>query len=81
VINTTTLTDLVRHMEWADATVWTAVLACPQAHADAKRHPYLYHLHVVQRALLRGLRGEPHEAPYPICGDRQGLMPWEVDDA
>jgi uncharacterized damage-inducible protein DinB len=76
VINAATLTDLLRHMEWADASVWTAVLASSQASADAKLHKYLYHLHVVQRGFLRVWRGEPREAPYPTCGEVEELMPW-----
>jgi uncharacterized damage-inducible protein DinB len=76
MINTNTLSDLFRHMEWADAAVWTAVLASPSAATDAKLQAYLYHLHLVQRAFLRMWRGEPREAPYPTFTDAPSLMLW-----
>src|SRR5512139_289992 len=50
------LADLNRHMAWADATVWSAVLACDAAHADARIRELLYHIHMVQRAFLRTWR-------------------------
>jgi hypothetical protein len=45
------LNDLYRHMEWADAKVWTAVLASADGRTDPKLRGYLYHLHMVQPAL------------------------------
>ena len=74
--NAATLTDLFRHMEWADAAVWTAVLASPQARTDAELHPYVSHLDAVQRGFLRVWRGEPREAPDPTGGVVEALMPW-----
>jgi uncharacterized damage-inducible protein DinB len=71
-----TLTDLYRHMEWADASVWTAVVASDGGRTDAKLRGYLYHLHVVQRAFLRTWRGEPRETPYPTFDDTPSLMLW-----
>lgn len=71
-----TLTDLYRHMEWADAAVWAAVLACESGQSDAKLREYLYHLHLVQRAFLRTWRGEPRETPYPTFDDGWSLMAW-----
>ena len=76
MINTATLNDLFRHMEWADAAVWTSILALPAATADKKLQDYLYHLHLVQRAFLRVWRGEPRETPYPTFSDALGLMQW-----
>jgi uncharacterized damage-inducible protein DinB len=76
MLNTDALTDLYRHMEWADAAVWTSVLASESGSADAKLRGYLYHLHVVQRAFLRAWRGEPREAPYPTFDDAPSLMLW-----
>ena len=75
-MNVRTLADLYRHMEWADAAVWTAVLACPGAAADARLRGTLYHLHMVQRAFLRIWRGEPRETPYPTFEETPALMTW-----
>ena len=76
MLNIKALTDLYRHMEWADAAVWSAVLASDGGRADAKLRGYLYHLHIVQRAFLRTWRGEPREAPYPDFDDAPSLMRW-----
>jgi uncharacterized damage-inducible protein DinB len=75
-MNANALTDLYRHMEWADAAVWKAVLASEEGRADAKLREYLQHLHVVQRAFLRVWRGEPRDAPYPEFEDAPSLMRW-----
>ena len=76
MVNATTLTDLYRHMEWADAAVWTSVLASESGRTDTKLREHLYHLHMVQRAFLRAWRGEPREMPYPTFDDAQSLMLW-----
>jgi uncharacterized damage-inducible protein DinB len=75
-MNTGDLTDLYRHMEWADAKVWASVLASESAVADEKLRLYLYHLHGVQRAFLRVWRGETTEGPYPTFDDAPSLMQW-----
>ena len=75
-MNIKTLSDLYRHMEWADASMWTSVLASETGKSDAKLQEYLYHLHMVQRAFLRVWRGEPRETPYPTFDDAQSLMLW-----
>ena len=75
-MNVHLLTDLYRHMEWADASVWAAVLDCDQGREDVKLRDSLYHLHVVQRAFLRTWRGEPRDAPYPRFEDAHALMHW-----
>jgi len=46
------LRELIRHMEWADAEVWRAVLAHEPAVNDARMKNLLTHLHVVQRLFL-----------------------------
>ncbi len=71
-----TIMDLFRHMEWADATVWTAVLESEAARGDGKLRGSLYHLHMVQRAFLRAWRGEPRDTPYPTFDDAQSLAAW-----
>lgn len=76
MINTDTLNDLYRHMEWADAAVWSAVLASPPASADSKLQAYLYHLHVVQQVFLGLWRGELREAPLPTFSEAEPLMRW-----
>lgn len=78
-MNINALTDLYRHMEWADAAAWSAALASGHAHTDAKLREYLQHLHVVQRAFLRVWRGEPRDAPYPTFEDAPSLMRWGRD--
>jgi uncharacterized damage-inducible protein DinB len=75
-MNTSDLTDLFRHMEWADAAVWTAVLANEAGREDAKLRGYLHHLHVVQRAFLRTWRGEPRDAPYPDFDATPPMIEW-----
>ncbi|HWS53910.1 MAG TPA: DinB family protein [Pyrinomonadaceae bacterium] len=74
--DTDTLADLYRHMEWADAAVWGAVLRSDGARADAKLRELLRHLHLVQRAFLRAWRGEEAGAPYPEFDDAAPLMEW-----
>ena len=64
-------------MEWADASVWRAVLASDKAGAsDQKLKEYFYHLHLVQHAFLRAWRGEPRDKPYPTFDDMHELMRW-----
>jgi uncharacterized damage-inducible protein DinB len=58
-----TLTDLLRHMQWADALVWAAVLSSPEATHDADLRDRLYHVHVTQHAFLHvwlGIEGDLH---------------------
>ena len=74
-----TLTDLYRHMEWADATEWTSVLAHESAPSDARLRECLYHLHMVQHAFLRIWRGDLREAPFPTFPDAPSLLDWVRD--
>ena len=53
------LSEFVRYMEWADATVWRAVLAAESARKDKRLRELLVHLHMVQRLFLLVWRGEP----------------------
>jgi len=46
------LRQLIRHMEWADAEVWRAVLAHEPAGGDPRLRELLTHLHLVQRLFL-----------------------------
>ena len=54
-----TLRELMRHMEWADASVWRAVMAHPAAVQDSRMRDLLLHLHGVQRAFLAMWTGQP----------------------
>jgi uncharacterized damage-inducible protein DinB len=57
------LRELYRHMEWADATVWRALLAHPPAARDDRLRNLLLHLHTVQRAFLDVWTGQPLAFP------------------
>jgi uncharacterized damage-inducible protein DinB len=76
VLDINTLTDLYKHMQWADATVWSAVLASDDTQSDETLRTYFYHLHLVQRAFLSTWRSESHETPYPRFDDTPSLMQW-----
>ena len=51
--------EMARHMAWADATVWGAVLAAPQAAGDAKIGDTLHHIHQVQHIFLQAWTRAP----------------------
>jgi uncharacterized damage-inducible protein DinB len=51
------MAEMARHMAWADATVWGAVLAAPQAAGDAKITDTLHHIHLVQHIFLQAWTG------------------------
>jgi uncharacterized damage-inducible protein DinB len=74
-MNLTDLNDLFRHMEWADASVWRAVLAS-DARADTKLRELFYHVHMVQRAFLRVWQGETQFTPFPTFDDVESLIAW-----
>lgn len=75
----TALVDLYRHMEWADATVWSAALARTPAASDARLHDLLYHSHLVQHAFLRAWRGEPRDLSFPTFDSLRSLIVWARD--
>src|SRR5688572_16905986 len=51
------LHELARHMAWADAMVWNAVLSTPQAATDHRIADTLHHIHLVQHIFLQAWRG------------------------
>jgi hypothetical protein len=53
-----TLRELMRHMEWADACVWRALLSHHAAVGDPRLRDLLLHLHGVQRAFLVMWKGQ-----------------------
>ena len=70
------INDLYHQMEWADAAVWTAVLAADDGPSDPKLRGYLYHLHMVQRLFLRAWRDEELKTPFPTFDEAVTLMSW-----
>ena len=71
-----TLTDLYRHMEWADALIWSAVAESGAARTDSKVRATLNHIHTVQHAFLRTWRGEGLETPFPSFETLSPLLGW-----
>ncbi len=55
---TSQMRELTRHMAWADAMVWNAVVAAPQAGSDAKIADTWHHIHQVQHLFLQAWRRE-----------------------
>ena len=74
------LVELARHMEWADAQIWTSLLGSPPAQADDRLRLLIYHVHIVQRAFLSLWRGEAPEFPDPATfRDLAALAAWGRD--
>jgi uncharacterized damage-inducible protein DinB len=72
-----TLTELYRHMEWADATLWAAVLARPEAAEDPALRERLYHIHMVQRGFLQVWRtGTFTPTASDSFSDTAALLAW-----
>ena len=71
--------DLFRHMEWADAEVWKAVLACEAARGDETLRGLLLHLHVVQRAFLSIWTSQAPAFPEPSAfPDIAQMQAWSL---
>ena len=68
--------DLYRHMEWADSTVWKAVMECEEAKSDEKLLRYLTHIHLVQKFFLLTWRGEPRPTSFPTFETAGPLLDW-----
>jgi uncharacterized damage-inducible protein DinB len=47
-----TLRELIDHMQWADALVWSAALSNPEVSSDVGLRGKLFHTHMVQRTFL-----------------------------
>jgi uncharacterized damage-inducible protein DinB len=71
-----TIRDLHRHMEWADAIVWRAVLGAPAARADAAIRDRQHHTHHVQRAFLAVWRRTAFDRHGGDALDLAGLARW-----
>ncbi|MBM3773217.1 MAG: damage-inducible protein DinB [Acidimicrobiia bacterium] len=71
--------DLYRHMEWADACVWRAVMSSDAAMADAATRQRLHHIHAVQRGFLAVWRNEPFDFRAGSSLALEELMAWGRD--
>lgn len=71
--------ELVRHLQWADATIWQGLLESDEP-PDAKVLSWLHHIHLVQHAFLLLWRGAPieleEESAFP---DAEALARWGRD--
>lgn len=47
------ITQLFRHMEWADSLIWSSVMATEAAQRDGAVVERLHHIHLVQRIYLQ----------------------------
>lgn len=61
--------DLYRHMEWADAEHWGAILASPAARADDELKQRLLHLHGAQEVWLGRWQGLEQPFRWPTLED------------
>jgi uncharacterized damage-inducible protein DinB len=68
-MNRRDFSELVTHMEWADAQTWRAVRAMPAAGSDERLKWLLHHSQLVQSIYLQAWRGDPFQltelASYP----------------
>lgn len=64
------LRDLMHHMEWADASVWRAILGHRAAVQDPRLSDLLRHLHGVQRGFLAMWKEQPFDVhPATVAAD------------
>jgi uncharacterized damage-inducible protein DinB len=75
-MNLIDLHHLYLHMEWADASVWSAVFKSEPARADQKLRDYFYHLHLVQHAWLRAWRSDAPDTSFPTFEDATSVRSW-----
>lgn len=76
MIDVETIIQLFRHMEWADARVWTAVVDAEHGKGDKKLRDILYHFHLTGRAFLSIWRGENVDTAYQTFEDAEKLCQW-----
>jgi uncharacterized damage-inducible protein DinB len=72
----TGINDLFRHMEWADALIWTAVLSSPIAAEDASLRDRLTHVHHTQHGFLQVWCGLAADLPREGFPDSPSLLSW-----
>ena len=73
---TSSINDLLSHMEWADALVWTTVLSSPVAASDAALRDRLHHVHGTQHAFLQVWLGITSETPPKGFSETGDLARW-----
>lgn len=77
MITLTLARDLFRHMQWADAEVWRALMATPNATSDEKLMKIVRHLHFVQRSFyLMWTRTEIKPEELHAQRDPETLREW-----
>ena len=71
---------LHEHMEWADATVWRAIVATPEAENDKTVRDRMLHIHSVQHAYMFLWRGaEPVIPGSSHFANLQAIRDWARD--
>jgi uncharacterized damage-inducible protein DinB len=74
------LAGLVHQMAWADAYIWTSVLASPIAASDSRLLTTFHHLHFVQHLFRRAWNNEPLELPErTVFSTATALAEWGRD--
>ena len=71
------LRDLLSHADWADATVWSAVLGNRDVLYEPRVQFWLHHIHTVQHAFVRLWSGQALDFPEPSAfADAASLAKW-----
>jgi uncharacterized damage-inducible protein DinB len=78
-MNVKSLLDLYQHMEWADATVWTAIFDAENSKSDEKTQALLHHIHGGHHAFLHMWKNKPGELSVPELNEAPSLMRWGQD--
>jgi uncharacterized damage-inducible protein DinB len=71
-----TVTDLYRHQAWADAAIWSAVIAHAPAAGDAIIQERLGHIHLVQWLFLQAWQGSELDAPTRTFTNAAARLAW-----
>lgn len=73
------LLKLFRHMQWADASVWSAVLKSDAARNDPDVNKRLRHSHTVQNAFLNTWKENPYVSNAGEALSLLELLQWARD--
>jgi len=60
-LNRHEFSEMLTHMEWADAESWRVVRALPAAQSDERVKWLMHHAHLVQSVYLQTWRGDPFQ--------------------